>query len=485
MGVRMPRLTLRRRLIIITAALLAAVILAVGLASVLALRSFMVDRLDAQLSAVSGRTANAIGGPQGGDDGPRPPAASLVVIPGQGAGTLVGMATADGRIGTAAVLTDDINAMLLTNAELARLDGVPLSADPVTVDLGGTLGSYRVVVDITERGDALLVGLPLAEVDATVWRLTLIVFGFGLAGLTAAGIASLLLVRRALRPLDRVAETATRVSGLQLERGEVELAERVAAVDADPTTEVGRVGSAFNGMLDHVAAALAARQASENKVRTFVADASHELRTPLASVRGYAELTRRGGHDLPPDVVRSLARIESEALRMTALVEDLLLLARLDEGDRLETMPVDLVELVVDATGDAAVAASDHDISVRVPDGPVTVSGDPSRLHQVVANLLSNAVKHTPAGTAVEASLAIDGGHAVIVVADDGPGIAPELLPTIFDRFARGDGSRSRAAGSTGLGLAIVAALVAVHGATITAESVPGDTRFTVRMPLA
>jgi two-component system OmpR family sensor kinase len=264
----------------------------------------------------------------------------------------------------------------------------------------------------------------------------------------------------------------------------VTLADRVPDADTDPHTEVGQVGAALNRLLGHVEGALVARQVSEDKVRQFVADASHELRTPLASIRGYSELTRRGGHKLPDDVVRSLGRIESESIRMTSLVEDLLLLARLDAGRELVLGEVDLVPLVVDAVSDAHAAAPDHEWQLHTPDAAVMVTGDGGRLHQVIANLLANARAHTPAGTHVTTTLAVEGDDALISVEDDGPGISPGLLPVLFERFARGDGSRSRATGSTGLGLAIVAAVVDAHHGAVSVESEPGDTRFVVRIPL-
>jgi two-component system OmpR family sensor kinase len=330
----------------------------------------------------------------------------------------------------------------------------------------------------------VIVGQSLADVNTTTNNLLLIFGLITLVALIAAAIAGTIVVRVALRPLGRVVSTATRVSELELAKGEVTLAERVPDADTDPHTEVGQVGAALNRLLGHVEGALVARQASEDKVRQFVADASHELRTPLASIRGYSELTRRGGHELPDDVVRSLGRIESESIRMTSLVEDLLLLARLDAGRELVLGDVDLVPLVVDAVSDAHAAAPDHEWQLHTPDDPIVVTGDGGRLHQVVANLLANARAHTPAGTRVTTSLAVEGADAVITVEDDGPGISPGLLPVLFERFARGDGSRSRATGSTGLGLAIVSAVVDAHGGTVKVESTPGDTRFSVRIPL-
>jgi len=282
-----------------------------------------------------------------------------------------------------------------------------------------------------------------------------------------------------------VAATATRVTELPLDRGEVALSVRVPEADTDPRTEVGQVGAALNRMLGHVAAALTARQASETRVRQFVADASHELRTPLAAIRGYAELTRRGRDTVPPDVAHALRRVESESARMTTLVDDLLLLARLDAAQPLDRAPVDLSALVVDAVGDAHAAGPHHDWKLDLGPDAVHVRGDALRLHQVLANLLANARVHTPPGTTVHTGLVRDGDRAVLTVVDDGPGIPPEQQAEVFERFARGDSSRSRAAGSTGLGLAIVAAVVEAHDGTVAVASRPGETRSTVRLPLA
>ena len=214
------------------------------------------------------------------------------------------------------------------------------------------------------------------------------------------------MVERSLRPLNRVAATAQQVSQLPLDRGEVALAVRVPPADTHPDSEVGRVGLALNHMLNNVEEALAARQASETKVRQFVADASHELRNPLAAIRGYAELTRRSGEAIPPDAAYAMSRVESEADRMSRLVEDLLLLARLDAGPALDIQPTDLNALLIDAVSDGRAAGPDHSWSLSLPDELVTVPADQFRLHQVVANLLANARTHTPAGTRVEAALA-------------------------------------------------------------------------------
>jgi two-component system OmpR family sensor kinase len=240
-------------------------------------------------------------------------------------------------------------------------------------------------------------------------------------------------------------------------------------------------------MLGHVAEALNSRQESETRVRQFVADASHELRTPLASIRGYAELTRRGREQIGPDTRHALGRIESEAARMTTLVEDLLLLARLDAGRPLALTETDMSPLVVDAVSDARAVGRDHHWHLDLPDDPACVHGDPERLHQVLTNLLANARTHTPPGTTVVARVVPDDFEVIVEIADNGPGIPPDLLPRVFERFARGNASRSRAAGtvgSTGLGLAIVQAVVTAHGGRISLNSMPGYTAFRVHLPV-
>jgi two-component system, OmpR family, sensor kinase len=347
-----------------------------------------------------------------------------------------------------------------------------------SVALGG-FGTYRVLAGRSFNGNVVVVGQPESRTADTITQLVTTEIIVTIVALVGAGGLGLLLVRRELRPLERVAVTAKRVSALPLDRGEVSLAPRVP--DVDPRTEVGQVGLALNRMLDHVGSALEARQESETQLRQFVADASHELRTPLAAIRGYAELTRRA--QLNPEAEYSITRISSQAERMTTLVEDLLLLARLDAGRPLERSPVDLTRLVLDAVNDAHVAGPDHRWSLDLPEEPVSVTGDASRLTQVLTNLLANARTHTPPGTAVTVVLAATPDGAALSVVDDGPGIAPELLPHIFERFARGSTSRSREHGSTGLGLAIVSAVVAAHAGRVEVTSRPGRTEFRVLLP--
>ena len=472
--------TLRRRLIAGILVLLTAVSVIIGAVSAVALRGYLINRLDDQVVAAADRYEEVAQRPGGDAGSPRPPG-PLLPLAGLAPGT-IGAFVRGGTV-QAAVLGNSLDAEQITVEQvLLLLTKVTPDADPVTVDLGGTFGEYRFVASSDDSG-GVIIGMPLSEVNSTVLQLILVIAIVAGVGLIAAGIAGTAIVRLALRPLDRVTETASRVAELPLERGEVALAERVSDADADPRTEVGRVGAAINRMLEHVASALSAREASERKVRTFVADASHELRTPLASIRGYSELTRRGGHKLPKDVVHALSRIESESVRMTSLVEDLLLLARLDDGRSLEELPVDVGALLADAVSDARAAGQDHEWSLALPEEPVLVTGDAARLHQVLANLLANARVHTPAGTTVTASATADGDTVELRVVDDGPGIDPAIQASVFERFARGDTSRSRAAGSTGLGLAIVDAVVAAHGGTVSATSEAGNTVFTVRLP--
>jgi len=372
-------------------------------------------------------------------------------------------------------------------------------------------GDYRLTKIQISSSETLVTGLPLATVQGTlndVANTEHVVFAAVLLLVLVAGTA---MVQLSLRPLRRVAATATEVTELPLDSGEVTLPAGVP--DSDPRTEVGRVGAAFNRMLFHVERALGRRAASEARLRRFAADASHELRTPLSAIRGYAELALRHPGPVPEDVTHALRRVESESARMTVLVDDLLLLARLDAGRPLEREPVDLSRLAIETTSDAQVARGDHRWRLELPDEPVLVEGDEHRLHQVLANLLSNAGKHTPPGSTVHVALTLGdataspelpagtsdtavvqrgvappGPRAELSITDDGPGISAELLPELFERFTRGEAGRARdasAAGkSTGLGLAIVDAVVAAHGGAIIVTSHPGMTRFAILLPL-
>jgi two-component system, OmpR family, sensor kinase len=493
------RWTLRARLIATMVALLAVVCVVVGGLVTLALQTFLVDRLHSQVRDVAARAFEA--GSGGGSEhgaGQRPPSGEDQLGPAQvpyldAIGLPVGTVAAHfvkGGTPTGGVIDGSSRGpfVALSQPQAAVLADIPSDGSVHERTIPG-LGDYVLAARAARDGDVTVAGLPLSGVHETVTRLVLVELVVAGAGLVVAGVVGSVIVRRSLAPLQRVAATARRVTSTPLDRGDVVLAERVPGADTDPRTEVGQVGLAFNRMLGHVGAALAARQASETRVRQFVADASHELRTPLASIRGYAEYAElSGGRALPEDVAHALDRVRSQTERMSELVDDLLLLARLDAGRPLDAEPVDFTRLVVDAVGDAHAAGPDHVWRLDVPDEPVEVIGDASRLHQVVGNLLANARSHTPPGTTVTITLTVpqpgaDPGSAVMTVVDDGPGIPPALLADVFQRFARGEGSRTRGAGSTGLGLAIVAAVVEAHGGAVSVDSRPGRTAFEVRLP--
>ena len=468
---RLERLTIRRRLAVGLVVLVAVVLAAVGFATVRALQVFLLDQVDQQLDQTSNRLVTPRRGPSD--------------LAGQPLGTLAVLLTSTGVVEVAVVSVPQGEAPPppLTDAdkqELASASQQALRA-PQSVDLSGQLGSYRVVANALPSGEVLLTGLPLASVHKTVRQLLLVELVVFASALVVVGALGAWLVRLGLRPLNRITATARRVAALPLDRGQAALPDRVP-VEA-PNTEVGQVSEALNVMLGHVDDAFAARAASEQRLRRFVADASHELRTPLTSIRGYAELFRRAPTADPDDLARAMRRVEGEADRMSELVEDLLLLARLDQGRPLDLKPVDLALLATDALSDAQAADATHRWGLDVPPEPLTVCGDEHRLRQVLANLLSNARIHTPPGTSVRVGVWAEGPWAVLAVHDDGPGFPPDLVPRAFDRFTRADSSRSRDSGGVGLGLAIVAAVVAAHRGDVTLRSVPGDTTMLVRLP--
>jgi two-component system OmpR family sensor kinase len=488
---RMPhpsRWTLRAKLLASVLALFTVVMLATSALTVLETRRYLTSQLAQDLDSAVSRVGDRRLGFDPDRDGdrsePRPPGApggdnvlALVLTP---AGTVATdpsgapVNSVQGVTGTDTALTSD---------QIAELTDHVRGAQPVRVDLGEDVGSYLVEARQLPSGEVFIVGVSTAPVDELLAKLFALVVGGTAVGLVLVGVGGAILIRRSLAPLDRVAATARQVSGLKLDSGDVALAVRVPEQDADDRTEVGQVGLALNTMLDNVESALTARQESETRVRQFVADASHELRTPLASIRGYAELTRRENEPVPPTVTHAIGRVESEALRMQELVEDLLLLARLDSGRPLERQSVDLSLLAVNAVSDAHAAAPDHSWELDLPDEPVEVPGDRARLHQILANLLANARTHTPPGTRVVTSLRPEGDLIRVSVSDNGPGIPDALQHKVFERFTRGEESRSREKGSTGLGLSIVAAVGQAHGGRVEVRSRPGDTTFSVLLP--
>ena len=489
--------SLRARLLASQIVLLALVCVAVGIGTVLALQHFLYNQLDERLAETARRSAGLFEfGPPPPPGFPRPgfrqrmmsrddfgPGPAFLNAPGQAART-VGAVVSRGTGVDAGVITADGARSEISTAAAQQLAQVAPDT-PTTIGLDG-LGRYRVVALHSPRGrENIVIGLPTSDVDDTLLTVAVIFCAVGATALIGGTSVGILIIRRQLAPLARVSDAAIQVADLELDRGEVLLPTPIVKIDPEAAhTEVGQLGSALNRMLDRIASALSARHASETRVRQFVADASHELRTPLAAIRGYTELAQRKRDDVPDDVAHAMSRVESETRRMTRLVEDMLLLARLDTGRPLRHEPVDLSHLIVDAVSDAHIAGREHQWALDLPEEPVVVVGDEARLHQVLANLLVNARTHTPPGTSVTTSLAVaPDGSAVLTVADDGPGIPVWLQSEIFERFARGDSSRSRRDGSTGLGLAIVAAVVKAHSGTIELHSVPGDTRFTVTLP--
>jgi two-component system, OmpR family, sensor kinase len=474
--------TLRGQLIAGLVSLLALACAAVGVVTYVVLSHTVLDELDQQLQAAGGRYASCM--EQQHHEGPPSPTgavqpANCNQTPGLSAGTF-GARVKNGVVTDQGIIDGTSHLSAADEAMLVRL---PADGGFYTRDLESIHGDYRLTAVPGQDGDVLITGFPLSAMESTLRKVEIAeVIAFS-AVLVLAGLLGTAFVRLSLRSLRRVAATATRVTQLPLASGEVTLPDRVSG--ANPRTEVGQVAVAFNRMLGHVESALARRAASESRLRHFAADASHELRTPLAAIRGYAELAQRKAGADPADIQHALQRVESESARMSVLVDELLLLARLDAGRPLAQEPVDLSRLAIDATSDARVAAPHHRWLLELPDEPVGIRGDEHQLHQVLANLISNAAKHTPAGSTVTVTLADDAepGMVELSVTDNGPGIPPELQPKLFDRFVRGDSSRSRGAGSIGLGLAIVAAVTGAHHGRVRLDSRPGHTRFTITLP--
>ena len=535
-----PPRSLRTRLVVGVLGLVLVMAAVMSAFSTVSLRHTLMARTDSQLMAAAQRAADKRhdltqearkasdeaaqegadkpgdqpDGAGGADDGPGkegvPPGLDAA---GQSTGTLTLITTQTSSSDTAssetAAYIDKNGHYASISKEDCRLLLSQATEDhPVTVHLHH-LGSYRVVATRDEAsGSTVITGLSLEGDKGLIRTQLLIELTVALLGALVVALAGRTMVRSSLAPLERVARTAQRVASQPLERGEVSIEDRVEKADLDSSAEVGQVGGALNTLLGHVESALGARQRSETQVRQFVADASHELRTPLASIRGYTELIRREGADadLPEEATYALERVHSESVRMTALVEDLLLLARLDAGRELRREEVDLVGLLVDTVADARAAGPDHDwqldLAVLEPPADATpeeaedflpepplVIGDEARLRQVIVNLLANARVHTPAGSHVTTTLAREGDTLIVRIHDDGPGIAPDVRDRLFERFARGDSSRERRTGSTGLGMSIALAIVQSHGGSIDVASstAPEDhgTTFSVRLPAA
>ncbi|MEV4572305.1 HAMP domain-containing sensor histidine kinase [Nonomuraea jabiensis] len=460
------------RLVSATLLLVTLAITVTGLFAVRLMRGYLVERVDQQLLAASRPLREPLPPPA---DQPRPGARPQRFF---GLFYAVILDSTGAPVRTISESTED-HTPALPKLDLPTV--LALHGHPFTVESRAAGGpSWRVVAVPVRDGEIRVIAVNLGDVDATVSQLALIVGVAGGGTLVVLGFACYWLVRRSLRPLREIGRTARDIAGGDLSR-------RVPMWAA--TTEVGKLGRSLNGMLAQIesaarereAAAESARQSataarrSEELMRRFMADASHELRTPLTSIRGFAELFRLGEDKDLAEAVRLLSRIEGQAARMGLLVEDMLLLARLDQRRELARRPVDLLSLAATAVIDAQTLAPDRRIElVRLfgGEGDVIVTGDESRLGQVLNNLVTNALTHTPPGTPFQVRVGIDGDQAVVEVADEGPGFPPEVAERVFERFYRADPARS--AGGSGLGLSIAATLVEAHGGIVMAEGSPG-----------
>jgi two-component system, OmpR family, sensor kinase len=468
--------SLRSRLLAAVLALAAIGLLALGAVTYAEQRSFLYNRLDQQLRdgiAFAGHQLEQPGYGDSDDKGEGPPPRGG---PGFGLppGSYVQKRDASGRVlrgEPIETLGQEVSARpkLPARLELNRI---------VTVNGQKGAGTrYRVLAQRDPRDSTINVAaIPLRSTDETLDRLLVVLALVIAAVLVVLGVVSWIVVRVGLLPLDRMGHTAGAIAG-------GDISHRVESTD--PRSEVGRLGIALNAMLDRLERAFGEKEASEERLRQFLADASHELRTPLASIRGYAELFRMGAAREPADVEKAMRRIEDEAARMGVLVEDLLTLARLDEVAAAPHVRVDLASIVRDAVDDGRATAPEREIEAHV-DAPAVVLGDADQLRQVLGNLLRNALVHTPAGTPIDVSVAHDNGDVRLEVRDHGTGLPPGDPAALFERFWRTEGGRERGRGGAGLGLAIVAAIVDAHGGRVEAADAPGGgARFVVRLPTA
>ncbi len=456
-------MSLRARLLAALAGLLLTGIVIADLASVAALRSYLLHQIDDELRSAQGPAARRLS-----LDGRRDPGVSEYFF--------------EVRDASGTIITRIAPELRRNNVETPALTAELVLANagkrPFTVASENGREKFRAVVGVAPNGAFLAtVATPLSDVDRAVKRLVfveIVVSTVLLMVLVALGYA---VIRRDLQPLEDMVDTAGAIAGGDLSR-------RVER--ADDTTEVGRLGAALNNMLMQIESSFSRTKASEDRLRRFAADASHELRTPVTAIRGYAEMYRAGAVQGEEHLTRVMDRIEREASRMGSLTEDLLMLARLDQGRPMEKVQVDLNQLATDVGNDAEAAHQTHPITVTVAETIPLILGDPMRLHQALANLVSNAQMHTPAGTPIIIAVSSDGERATVTITDEGPGIEPEALKRVFERFYRADAGRARSEGGTGLGLSIVQALVEAHGGSVRVRSAVGvGTAFEVLLPLA
>jgi two-component system OmpR family sensor kinase len=453
--------SLRFRLTAISVVLVALGLITTGLATRYFLNSYLVDKLDAQATNAYQPVNHYLSGDQD-------PASQTAVASSLPANSYVAF-VAPGATGDYGVVTNQSSRPHLpgfvANAPLGHTtnDGYRMWAEEVSLENGAT--------------GKMVIAIPLSGVNSTLDRLSTLLLLVSLVVVGAVGCLAWALVRVGMRPLRRIEDTAGAIAA-------GDLSQRIEP--GRPGTEVGRLSDALNAMLAQIEHAFREREASEARLRRFVADAGHELRTPLTSVRGYAELFRHGADQRPDDLATAMRRIEEEASRMGVLVDDLLLLARLDQGRPLEREPVDLRNVAGDLVTDAHRLHPEWPLEFESCDEPLVVTGDDLRLHQAIGNLLANCRAHTPPGTPLEVRLSAADGMAVVEVTDHGPGIDPEISGRVFERFVRADDSRARASGGSGLGLSIVSSIVESHGGRVELDTEVGTgSTFRLLIPLA
>jgi len=433
------------------------------------LQAFLTSRVDDQLLGAHNTAVSALGGPS---EGAGPQASG-----GLPEGTIVELVSPNGTALVARRLQFAPSTSKALPQLPQQLPSAPETA-PAIFTLAGTAGveQYRVAIwqEDLFQGETVVLAIPLTEVVSTLHQLQQLELLISLGVVGAMAIFAFVIIRVSLRPLEKMGSVAREIAAGDLSR-------RVEPATKD--TEIGRLGLALNGMLGQIESAFAERTQSENRLRRFIADASHELRTPLTSVRGYAEMLRRGAEKSPEDSALARRRIEEEAKRMSVMVDDMLVLARLGQGRPLEMQPVDLQVIARDAVADAHAVAPQREISLDAPN-PVIVAGDDTRLRQALGNLVRNALVHTPPETPIEVAVGTENGLAHVTVSDHGPGLGADDAKRVFEPFYRADPSRSRYSGGVGLGLSIVAAVAGAHGGQATAKETPGGgATFELELP--
>lgn len=480
----LPR-SLRWRLALSVLTVVSLVLVAVGAVSVLSLRGYVTAMNDAEvaesLHAFNHSYARYLNGEHtSAHTGIPPISQALLEFTGQTPGNLL-VLLHDGMVVSSVVFSEDEPRPAPADV-IDVIESQSWTGGRPRTEKMGSLGAYR-VASRAEGADLLVVGVSLGLADQIIARKYIATVALISTALIITAALTVGVVGYALRPLRRVAATAAEVAAMPLAGDDHQIDVRIPAPDTDPNNEVGIVGHTLNRLLDNVDSALAHRADSDLRMRQFITDASHELRTPLAAIQGYAELTRQDSSNLPPTTEYALARIESEAQRMALLVDELLLLSRLGEGEDLQTEDLDLTDLVINAINDAAVAAPTHNWVKDLPEESVWINGDHARLHQLVSNLLNNAWMHTPPNVTVTTRIVCHphSSHVELTVTDDGPGIDSDILHRLFERFVRANKS---AGSGNGLGMAIVNSIVKAHHGSVTVESANGQTVFRVQLPM-